>query len=65
MFFGLNMESAWRGCVSVWKSASCVEDQVGGTALGQTAMRVMMIMMEKMMMVMIVVMHDDDDRVVP
>ena len=39
MFFGLNMESAWRGCVSVWKSASCAQDQVGGTALGQTASR--------------------------
>ena len=47
MFFGLNMELAWRGCVSVWKSASCAGDQVGGTALGQTAMMVMMIMMEK------------------
>ena len=55
MFFGLNMESAWRGCVSVWKSASCAGDQVGGTALGQTAMMVMMIMMEKMMMVMMMI----------
>ena len=64
MFFSLNIESAWRGCVSVWKSASCAGDQVGRTAFGQTAMMVMMIMMEKMMMVMIV-MHDDDDRVVP
>ena len=54
MFFGLNMESAWRGCVSVWKSASCAGDQVRGTALGQTAMVVMMSMMETMRMVMIV-----------
>ena len=64
-FFGLNMESAWRGCVPVWKSASCAGDQVGGTALGQTAMMVMMIMMETMRMVMIVMNDDDDDRVVP
>ena len=63
MFFGLNMESAWRGCVPVWKSASCAGDQVGGTALGQTNMMVMMIMMETMRMVMIVI-YDDDDRVV-
>ena len=55
MFFGLNMESAWRGCVPVWKSASWAGDQVGGTALGQTAMMVMMIMMEKMMMVMMMI----------